>query len=104
MAYKKRVSVDREEYEALCDLRDEAHVRLQLQKIEVDEQFKTCLAINRDQCARLNLQDLQLADLRIKLTDMAGRAITAEARADKAEACVRALEPSKPVAQETRAR
>jgi hypothetical protein len=46
----RKVSVDRVEYQALCDLRDGEHARVQLQKIAVDENFAACLAINKVVC------------------------------------------------------
>jgi hypothetical protein len=80
---KKRVSVDREEYEALVEGNERAHdekVRLELAKISVDENLGACMAINRTQVDRLVQQDLLINDLRIKLVDMQGRMNTTEAR------------------------
>ena len=76
----RKIQIAHEEHEALCYLRDVEHERVKLLLLEAQANYRACLSINSDQCARLCGQDLQLADLRAKLIDMQGRAQAAEAR------------------------
>lgn len=60
---RKKIPVDREEYAALCALRDVEHQRVRLESEAHRANLDACLAINRGQCARLSEQDLQLTYL-----------------------------------------
>ncbi len=88
MAARKPIRVDPEEWEALCALRDGEHARVQLRAIDMEHHYKTCLAINKDQCTRLNLQDLELSDLRQRLVDLTHKLASTETR-------LRSLEPAR---------
>jgi hypothetical protein len=81
-----KLSVDRTEYEALCDLRDHAHERVLARLAIADETAATWRAAVAQQADRLWRQDQELATLRAALR-------AAETRATRAEACVRDLEP-----------
>ncbi len=83
-----KVSVDRTEYEALCDLRDHGHERLRAKLVSATETTATWKAAVEQQADRLYRQDRELAQLRAQLR-------TAEDRAVRAEACVRDLEPAR---------
>lgn len=60
---RTKIEVDREEYEALCALRDGAHEQLKIDLMAARENYDRVCAVNRDQVARLNLQDLQILNL-----------------------------------------
>ena len=77
----KKISVNREEHEALCYLRDVEHERVKLKLVAMTENYKSCLSINKDQCARLNHQDLELSGLRAQILELTHAIARAEEKA-----------------------
>lgn len=63
----KRISVDRAEYDALCELRDDAHEALKLQLLRLQANHADLIQINRDAVSRCNTYNLQIAYLQTKL-------------------------------------
>lgn len=69
MAPKRdRVTVDAEEYRALVHLRDIAHEDVKLRLVASEARYQDCLAINREQVARLARQDMELCGARAQLS------------------------------------
>jgi hypothetical protein len=69
--------VDRAEYEALIYLRDVAHERVVGQLRVVEHNLGQCLAVNREQLARLTTQDMQLTYLRERVATLETKLIEA---------------------------
>jgi len=69
----RRVIVDREEYAALCALRDGAHEDLKLTNIRLSNRYDELLAVNREQLNRITRQNLELEHLRASLLRLEGR-------------------------------
>jgi len=63
----KKIEVDRDEYEALCALRDHAHEKLKVDIMQLRENYGRVVAVNSEQLARLQSQDLALTHLRERL-------------------------------------
>lgn len=76
------IRVDRKEYEAIKEVAERSNYEIakacaaldsaKLLAARHEENYRACVSINRDQVARLNAQDLQLADAR-RRADVAER-------------------------------
>jgi hypothetical protein len=76
---KNHVEINREEYEALCYLRDITHAATVGELQVVKHRLAGCEAINREQLDRLNRQDLALTHARAEVVALTERLQKAEA-------------------------
>lgn len=65
----KKISVDREEYSALCALRDGAHEDMRLRALKLGDQYAEVLEINRRQTYRVSTLETEAQFLRDKCSD-----------------------------------
>jgi hypothetical protein len=81
-----RQIVSKEEYDALCELRDGAHTEALIKLTRMEGRFADLLGVNSEQLARLQRSTLELDGLRTNLRRMEDRDKLMSARVAKLEA------------------
>lgn len=77
----RRITVDREEYHALCALRDGVHEELRGQYAHLDARHRDLVRTNHEQLSRLTKLSLEYEHLRVCLTRVEQREALVTARA-----------------------
>lgn len=70
---RRRITVDREEYNALVDLRDTVFAETETRLLKVQNNFQELLSVNKGQLDRLCKQDRQIEQMRVVMNQLEER-------------------------------